>query len=310
MLNEFGEFFGIARGADLIVYCSIIILSYFFFEVINQVTKTNYNFTRLCSSDAIRTAEHDLLPDVLAKVPNDTQKYGFLIRAYNEETTIGSVIDDLIIHGYTKLIVCNDGSRDATQQIVEQKIQQYPKATIILLSHLINRGGGAANKTLFLFASKYFAKLGVTWWVTYDADGQMSLDDMPKFIKQAETDSYDVLLGSRFVDAGAFSNMPNIRRIILRGSKFVTLIFNKVWVTDPHNGYRMLRASTLGKIYIFSDGMTYASEIIEQIKLKDLRYREVGVHIVYTDYSMSKGQSSLNAFKILKDLIYKAFFYK
>lgn len=63
------------------------------------------------------------------------------MRAYNEEKTIGAVIDEIIGAGYSKIVIVNDGSTDNTVQEVYAKQKQYHDKTIILLSHPINRGG-------------------------------------------------------------------------------------------------------------------------------------------------------------------------
>ena len=49
--------------------------------------------------------------------------------------------------------------------------------------------------------------------------------------------------------------------------------------------------------------MAHASEIISQLREHKMVIREVPVQIHYTEYSMSKGQSSLNAINILVDLV-------
>jgi hypothetical protein len=41
-----------------------------------------------------------------------------------------------------------------------------------------------------------------------------------------------------------------------------------------------------------------------------LRFIEIPVTIKYTEYSLNKGQSTGSAWKILKELIYKTFFYR
>lgn len=49
--------------------------------------------------------------------------------------------------------------------------------------------------------------------------------------------------------------------------------------------------------------MAHASEILFELKLRKLRFKEVPVRIVYTAYSMHKGQSAWDSIKILFDLI-------
>ena len=90
----------------------------------------------------------------------------------------------------------------------------------------------------------------------------------------------------------------------------MTRIFNGVWVTDVPTGYRMYHASILPFITISSDWFSYQNEIISAIKKHHLRFIEIPVHIKYTEYSLSKGQSNMSALKILKELIYKTFFFR
>ena len=54
--------------------------------------------------------------------------------------------------------------------------------------------------------------------------------------------------------------------------------------------------------------MAYASELIEEIRKKKIKYAEVFVVIKYTDYSLWKWQSSLNAINIALKVIFNKFF--
>jgi hypothetical protein len=49
--------------------------------------------------------------------------------------------------------------------------------------------------------------------------------------------------------------------------------------------------------------MSHASEILEIIAIKKYRYKEVPVTIEYSDYSMEKGQSLINAVNIGFDML-------
>jgi hypothetical protein len=61
-----------------------------------------------------------------------------------------------------------------------------------------------------------------------------------------------------------------------------------VHLTDAHNGYRMLKIATLGRIHITMDGMEYASELIDQIGTHNLHFTEVPVNIHYDEYTLGK----------------------
>lgn len=315
LLDSFGKFFGVASGSDIIVYSSIIVLGYLYFEQIHKSTKQQIETTRLNTAFALRHAD-EMITSYAKKIgtttpdASDKSQYLFLIRAYNEATMIGLVIDEIVSAGFTKIAICNDGSSDETVSIIQQKKQHYPEVMLFDLHHLINRGPGAANKTLFAFATKYGKQLWVEWFVTYDADGQMDIHDMAIFMQYADHRSYDVIIWSRFVEGAVVDNMPRLRRMILLWGRVVTRVFNGIRVTDVPTGYRMYHRDVIDKFQLTSDRFSYQNEIIGTISIYHLRYIEIPVHIKYTAYSLSKGQSNMSAFKILKELIYKALFFK
>ncbi len=315
LLNKFGSFFGGARGADVIVYLAVIFLGYMYFEVVNKQTKQQMETTRLNTSFALHEYENDFEKGLYThalqqKAITDKNDYMFLIRAYNEATMIGSVIEDIIKAGFTKIVVCNDWSSDATKHVVTQLATKNPNCLIVCLSHLINRGPWAANKTLFAFGTKFARTLGVEWLVTYDADGQMDIQDMNMFMQYADHDRFDVVIGSRFVEGAVVENMPWLRRVILLWSRLVTYVFNGIRVTDVPTWYRMYHRDVISKFNITSDWFSYQNDIIGTIAEFKLRFIEIPVHIKYTHYSLTKGQSNTSAVKILKELVYKALFFK
>jgi hypothetical protein len=91
----------------------------------------------------------------------------------------------------------------------------------------------------------------------------------------------------------------------------ITLVFYGAKVSDPHNGYRVISVEALQKINLTADGMHYANELQEQIKKNHLSFVEVPVHIVYTEYSMTKahGQKNSNSLKLAAEMIYKKIFF-
>ena len=79
-------------------------------------------------------------------------------------------------------------------------------------------------------------------------------------------------------------------------------------MTDTHNGYRMIKAAALPKFRITFNGMEHASEIIDIIAQNKIVYQEVPNTIVYTEYSLSRGQKISNSIKNVKNLIFNKFF--
>lgn len=199
-----------------------------------------------------------------------------IIPAYNEERTIGSVIDRVREHGYDPVIV-NDGSRDATAAIAQKKGCR-------VCSHPINRGLGAALRTGFAFAINH----AYDYVITLDADGQHDPADIARVIEQLNA-GYEVVIGSRMTE---IDDMPWSRVWGNRIANVVTI--GGHITTDSQSGLRGMKVTALKKMTLHSStppGMEISSEIIEETFRHNLRYTEVPIKPIYTDYSLSKGQS-------------------
>ncbi|MFH1072283.1 MAG: glycosyltransferase family 2 protein [Nanoarchaeota archaeon] len=217
-----------------------------------------------------------------------------VIAAYNEEKAIANVVKGLQKEGYQHIIVVDDGSKDKTAA-------QAEKAGAKALRHIINRGQGAALRTGITYALKNGAHL----LVTFDADGQHDPADIKKMIAPVAHGECDVTLGSRFLRRQSADKVPFFRKMILKLAILFTWIVNGIRLTDVHNGLRCLSRTAAQKIMITSSRMEHASEILEEIKRKKLRYKEIPVTIAYTDYSKMKGQSSMKSIEIGLKLLVK-----
>lgn len=204
-----------------------------------------------------------------------------VIPAYNEEKTIGTVLRKLKANKYTDIIVVDDGSKDKTKQIAEDE-------KVIVFSHIINRGLGGALNTGITGALRENADI----IVTFDADGQHDVNDIAK-LKYFIENGYDVAIGNRINE-----KMPFLRRIGNRGLDLVTYLLFGIYVHDSQSGLRMFSKEAAEKIEIKTNRMEVSSEIITEIGRKNLKLKEVPIKTIYTEYSLSKGNSVWNGFKI------------
>jgi glycosyltransferase involved in cell wall biosynthesis len=212
-----------------------------------------------------------------------------VIAAYNEALAIEPVIRGLLPQ-VSEVVVVDDGSKDATADVAR-------KAGAVVLRHPINRGQGAALQS----GIKLALARGAAIVVTFDADGQHVAADVPKLVAPVASGAADVALGSRFL-AGS-SNVPAGRRLLLKGAVLFTRLTTGLKLTDAHNGFRALSRAAAQTIRIRQDRMAHASEIVSEIRRHGLRFVEVPVTVLYTDYSRAKGQSAFGAFRVLFDLL-------
>ena len=137
--------------------------------------------------------------------------------------------------------------------------------------------------------------------VTFDADGQHRIEDAIKLADAITKNEADIVCGSRFMGIDA-KNIPAKRRFFLKLAALFTRLTTGVPVTDAHNGLRALSRKAAESIRITQSRMAHSSEIISKIREHKLRFKELPVEIIYTEYSLSKGQKLSNSINILMDL--------
>lgn len=224
---------------------------------------------------------------------NSPKNVWIVIAAYNEESVIRGVVED-VRERVPNVVVVDDCSRDKTSD------EAFAGGAVVV-RHSLNRGQGAALQT----GTNYALERGADAIIHFDADGQHQSSDIPRFI-QALLDGADIALGSRFLKEG--SNVPALRKLVLKCGILFTWFFSGLRLTDTHNGFRALSHTAASRIVIHENRMAHASEILDEIVRLKLRYVEVPTTIIYTNYSQSRGQSSWNALAIVGRLIWRKLF--
>ena len=214
-----------------------------------------------------------------------------IIPAKDEATKIGEVVLGVRAQNFDVAVI-DDGSKDDTALVAKS-------AGAKVLRHIINRGQGASVRT----GIKFGLENGYEAMVFFDADGQMKATEIGNVLEPVLSGEFDVSLGSR--NLGTAIDMPIFTRIMKKMALIFTLATSRLKLTDTHNGFQAWSAGSLRRLELVQDRYAYASELLHEISRLKLKYKEVPVTIVYTEYSKKKGQSIFNAFNILWDLIFK-----
>lgn len=228
-------------------------------------------------------------------INEDTRGVFLVIPAYNEATRIQPVIEEVSKRGY-KMIIVNDGSVDKTLEIIRTSQKKYPN-NIFIVSHVLNCGLGAALKTGMELALKHNAE----YIVTFDGDGQHSVDDIKKVVKPLKDKKADAVIGAR-----PFEDMPGTKNFANTIMNILTRIFYRTNVRDSQSGLRAFTANAANKIDIVSPGYGVSSEIIKEINDNNLKLNEVTITTIYDDETQNKGTNAkvgiMIMFKMIRDL--------
>jgi polyprenyl-phospho-N-acetylgalactosaminyl synthase len=215
-----------------------------------------------------------------------------VIPLFNEATVIGDVVRELR-KDLPDVVCVDDGSSDASAA-------EARDAGAVVVRHAVNLGQGAALQTGICYALR---DPEMRYVVTFDADGQHRPEDAAAMLEQLRQGEADVVFGSRFL--GSSTDAGWVKRLVLRAAVAYSNLTTHVRLTDAHNGLRAMNRTAATTLDIRQDRMAHASEIVAQVGQAKLRVAEHPVHILYTEYSKSKGQSMLNAVNIVVDLFFK-----
>ncbi|WP_273351477.1 glycosyltransferase family 2 protein [Corynebacterium resistens] len=219
----------------------------------------------------------------------DNRDVWLVIPCYNEGAVIGEVIANAR-QTFPNIVAVNDGSADNSAEAIHA-------AGAHLVNHPVNLGQGAALQTGIEYARK---QPGAQYFVTFDADGQHQVKDVLRMLDRLRAEPVDIITGTRF---GGQDNtqVPWLKRMVLKTVVLLSPTTRKLGLSDAHNGLRAFNKTVADQMNLRMNGMSHASEIVQLMVRNNWRVSEEPVDILYTEYSMSKGQSLLNGVNILAD---------
>lgn len=214
-----------------------------------------------------------------------------IVPCFNE----GTVIEEVLASAretFPNIVAVDDGSADDSAAAIH-------RAGAHLVRHPVNLGQGAAIQTGVEYAR---AQPGARYFVTFDADGQHQVKDVQAMVGRLRSEPIDIIVGTRFGrPRGEDDQVPLIKRLVLRTVVLLSPRTRRLGLTDAHNGLRVFNRRVAEELNLRMNGMSHASEFVELMDSHGWRVAEQPVDILYTEYSMSKGQSLLNGINILSD---------
>ena len=198
-----------------------------------------------------------------------------VIPAYNEEKTIGNIVEELKQNGYDVLVI-DDGSVDNTAKVAKE-------AGAKVIRHSTNRGYIEALRTGFKEASGDII-------ITMDADGQHQVKDIPKLVEPILEGEADLVMGAR-------------NRLSL-SEKLITKITNlRVKISDASTGFRALKREFASKMKL--KGMcTCGTFVLEAYKL-GAKVAEVRINPRKRMFGKSRMRKRhiIQAFIVMKEIL-------
>ncbi|WP_227356304.1 glycosyltransferase family 2 protein [Haladaptatus salinisoli] len=226
---------------------------------------TNVRTTR----KRVNKLTRNLSIDQLSDSPGERGDIQVVIPAYNEESTIRTIVESLpdsIAERKVTPIVVSDGSADDTAE--RARIDSS-----IVVEHPLNQGQGGALKTGFEIARR----TGASIIVTMDGDGQHPVEELEALILPIINDEADFVMGSRYKGTDRSGN-GTIRRAGIRVFTALINVLLKSDITDCTNGFRAIRGDSLTELTLTEERFS-APELIIEARKNGLRIMEIPITI-------------------------------
>lgn len=237
------------------------------------------------------TVRHSQTGEADGHDPTRNRDVWLIVPCFNEGTVIEEVVSTAR-KTFPNIVAVDDGSMDESAAAIHH-------AGAHLVRHPVNLGQGAAIQTGVEYAR---AQPAARYFVTFDADGQHQVKDVLAMVRRLRTEPVDIVVGTRFGrPRGENDQVPLIKRFVLKTVVLLSPRTRRLGLTDAHNGLRVFNRRVAGDLNLRMNGMSHASEFVELMDANGWRVAEQPVDILYTEYSMSKGQSLLNGINILSD---------
>lgn len=220
---------------------------------------------------------------------NELMKLVIQIPAYNEESTISTVLEALpkklnnISEIYT--LVINDGSKDETSNIAKKYCNEVID---------IEQNKGLANA--FMVGVNRAIELGADILVNIDADNQYCIDDIEKLISPIIQNKTDISIGARPINK--IKEFSFLKKFLQKLGSFVVKNISGINVKDAPSGFRAYSKEAILKMNIFSN-FSYTVESLLQAKDKNLSVMNVDISL------NPQKQRKSRLFKNIFDYIFK-----
>lgn len=195
------------------------------------------------------------------------------IPVYNERGYVGRVLSK-VLNFHPDILVMDDGSTDGTCDILACR------KDLQIIRHPRNMGYGQSLIDAFALADAQ----RYDWVITMDCDEQHEPESIPDFIREIESDRWDLISGSRYMRTQQDNDLPPEDRRTINAT--VTQMVNDLFgmkLTDSFCGFKAHRVSAMRKLRLDEAGYAFPMQLWPRAAHAGLRVTEVPIRLIYND---------------------------
>lgn len=190
--------------------------------------------------------------------------------AYNEGENISPVVEKWVHYLGDRfgsedyeIVICNDGSRDNTGELLNDLARRYP--SVKPCAHAVNQGAAAALTTAIRNTTK-------NWVLLLDSDGQYPIENLELFMRELEQSSLSAYIGFRPHKAdSAFARFGSW------ASGWCCNLFHGTKYRDFNCALKLVEGPLLRHLPLEAKGLNYSTEISSKILERGVVMGEIAV---------------------------------
>lgn len=208
------------------------------------------------------------------------RKLSLVVPCYNEENTLGAVVERVLELKSSaldiELIIVDDCSTDDSLRVARRLAESHPE--VLVVAHQTNQGKGAALRTGFTHATG-------EWVGVQDADLEYDPQDYLKLLACGESSGAKVVFGSRYL---RMESRRALRWWHSSMNRFLTLVSNMfcdLELTDMETCYKLFSADVIKRLIpeLREDRFGFEPEITAHVA-RLMRYEGLAVGEVAISY--------------------------
>jgi len=198
--------------------------------------------------------------------------------AYNAAQTLEKTYRAIPPGSYDSIILVDDASADNTMEVARE-------LNLIAIRHPQNRGYGGNQKTCYTRALQEGADIVVMLHPDYQYDPSM----VPDLVAPIAAGEADVVLASRLLGNPLKGGMPPYKYVANRTLTILENVVLGTRLSEFHTGYRAFSRRALESVNFMlnSDNFLFDNEILVQLVLRGMRFKEIPVPTRYAFDSSS-----------------------
>jgi dolichol-phosphate mannosyltransferase len=213
-----------------------------------------------------------------------------VIPTYNEKENVEAIVRAVLAQAPDiEVLIADDASPDGTGEIADRLVASEGGRV-----HVLHRPGKQGIGPAYRDGFRRALELGADAIVQMDADFSHPADALPGFFRDLE--SYDLVLGSRYIDGVTVVNWPMSRLMLSYfGNQYARIVLGGLPVNDATGGFKCWRREVLEAISLDTvKANGYGFQIEMTFRAWKLGYRIKETPIIFADRQLGTSKMHLN----------------